>query len=617
MQINDLTWMIGGEAGFGIQSAGHIFALCGMRGGLHVFGNAEYPSLIRGGHNSDVIRFSEKEVHVHKETLDLLLAMNKETLDFHLNEIVEGGGFIYDAESVNEEIKAPKGVTAFNVPLKKIALETGKGDITRNTVGIGASLGLLDYDFSILEEVIRHMFGKKKGEEIVANNIAAAKAGYDFVKKNYGDSFGFRLKPLKERPKRMLITANDAVCMGAVKAGCKFVAEYPMTPSSSILHFMAANAKDYGIIVKHTEDEIAAMNMLVGAGFAGLRAMTGTSGGGFSLMVEALGMAGMLEVPLVCVEVQRPGPSTGLPTRTEQGDLKFALSASQGEFPRIVMAPGSFEEHFYLAFDAFNLSEKYQLPVIILSDKHMAESVKSTDPFDTAGMKVERGKLLTQKQLDELRKKSAEALKKLKDEKPSDRGFGGVSAEGNYLSVDDNFLRYKFEEDGVSPRTVPGMKGGIYRAATDEHDESGDLTETEENRKMMVEKRAKKMEGALRDLPAPVLYGEKDADITFVAWGSPVGAIKEAIKLLAAEGVKANLLQIIYMCPFHSKEVGEILRGCKKTIGVEQNGEGQLCALIAEKTGYFVDDKILKYSGRQFTAHEILNRTWSLETRSQ
>lgn len=612
MQINDLTWMIGGEAGFGIQSAGHIFAMCGIRAGLHVFGNAEYPSLIRGGHNSDVIRLSEKEVHIHKERLDLLLAMNKETLDLHLREIVEGGGFIYDAEAIKEEIAVPKGVKAFNVPLKKLAVEHGKGDITRNTVGIGASLGLLDFDITILNEILEHMFGKKKGAEIVANNIAAAKAGYDYVKENYGDSFGFRLKPLKKKTDRMLITANDAICMGAVKAGCKFVAEYPMTPSSSILHFMAAHAKDYGIIVKHTEDEIAAMNMVVGAGFTGLRAMTGTSGGGFSLMSEAVGMAGMLEVPLVCVNVQRPGPSTGLPTRTEQGDLLFALHTSQGEFPRIVIAPGSFEESFYLAFDAFNLAEKYQLPVIILSDKHMAESVKSVDMFDMKSMKVERGKLMKQKELDDLRLKSETALKKLKESSPSDRGFGGASVKDNYLSVDDNFLRYKFEEDGISPRTIPGLKGGIYRAATDEHDESGDLTETEENRNLMVEKRAKKLEGALKELPAPVLFGEKDADITFVSWGSPVGALKETIELLAVEGVKANMLQIIYMCPFHSKEIGEILRACKRTVGVEMNSEGQMCSLIAEKTGFFVHDKILKYSGRQFTAHELFDRTLAL-----
>jgi 2-oxoglutarate/2-oxoacid ferredoxin oxidoreductase subunit alpha len=506
MRLNDLTWMIGGEAGFGIQSAGHVLALCAMRGGLHVFGNAEYPSLIRGGHNSNVIRVCENKIGIHKEKLDLLLAMNKETLDMHLDEIVEGGGFIYDAEVLKEEITPPKGVNAFNVPLKKLALEVGKGDITRNIVGIGASFGLLDYDMTILNDVLKQMFGKKKGQEIVENNIAAAKAGYDFVKENYEDSFEFKLKPLKERPKRMLITANDAVCMGALKAGCKFVAEYPMTPSSSILHFMAAHARDYGIVVKHTEDELAAINMVVGAGYAGVRAMTGTSGGGFSLMVEALGMAGMLEVPLVCVEVQRPGPSTGLPTRTEQSDLKFAINASHGEFPKIVLAPGEFDKTFYLTFDAFNLAERYQLPVIILLDKHMAESVQSVDMFEMEGMEVDRGKLLTQQELDQLVVRSEKFLKSLDQETPADRGFGGASAVDNYLSVDDNFLRYKFEKDGVSFRTIPGMEGGIHRVATDEHDESGDLTETEENRTLMMQKRANKLEEAIKELPAPSLY---------------------------------------------------------------------------------------------------------------
>ncbi len=611
MRTNDLTWMIGGEAGFGIQSAGHIFALCGTRVGLYVFGNAEYPSLIRGGHNSDVIRISKKEVYAHKERLDLLLAMNRETLELHLGEIVEGGGFIYDKDEIKSEVKVPVGVKAFNVPLKNLAAEVGKGDITRNTVGIGASLGLLDYDLAYLNSILEEMFGKK-GEEIVANNIAAAKAGYDYVKSNYGDDFGYRLEPLKEPAKRMLITANDAICMGALKAGCKFVAEYPMTPSSSILHFMAAHAKDYGVIVKHTEDELAAMNMVVGAGFAGLRAMTGTSGGGFSLMVEALGMAGMIEVPLVCVNVQRPGPSTGLPTRTEQGDLRFVLNASQGEFPRVVIAPGSFEESFHLTYDAFNLAEKYQLPVIILSDKYMAESVKSVDPFDMKKLKIERGKLLSQKELTDLRKSSADVLKKLNDDSAVNRGAGGRSAEGNYLSADDNFLRYKFEDDSVSFRTIPGMKGGIYRASTDEHDESGDLTETEENRNMMMEKRAKKLEGALEVLPAPVLYGHDRSDITFVTWGSPTGALIEVIDLLEEKGLKANMLQIVYMLPFHSKEVGEILRASNRVVGVEMNGEGQLCSLIAEKTGFFINEKILKYSGRQFTAHELFDRTMEL-----
>ena len=620
MLINDLTWMIGGEAGFGIQSAGRIFALSAARGGLHVFGESEYPSLIRGGNNYDTIRVGNRETRIHKERPDLLLAMNKETIDLHAGKIVPGGGLIYDSAEIKGEIEVPKNVSLFDVPLKKLAMEAGKGDITRNTAGIGATLGLVSYDIEILNGIIREMFAKK-GEEIIANNIAAAKAGYDYTKNNYAGRFQYSLKPVKGQAKRMLITCNDAICFGALKAGCKFVAEYPMTPSSSILHFMASHAKDYSVIVKHTEDEIAAIGMVAGAGWAGVRAMTGTSGGGFSLMAEALGMGGMCEIPMVCVEVQRTGPSTGFPTRTEQSDLQFALHASQGEFPRIVIAPGDYEESFYLTFDAFNLAEKYQTPVIILSDKHMGESVKSVEPFRTDGLKIDRGKLLNEAELNKLLKESEAVLHDPDGGSPADRGSGGASAPGNYLSADNNFLRYKFEKDGISRRTVPGMKGGIHRSATDEHDESGDLTETEENRNLMVEKRSRKLAEALKELSPPALKGPmsaksaapaKSADITFVTWGSPKGAVMETIEMLEHVGVSANMLQIVYMSPFHSAQIGKILRGCKRTVAVEMNSEGQLCALIAEKTGYFVNDKILKYSGRQFTAEEIFNRTMEL-----
>ncbi len=608
--------MIGGEAGFGIQSAGNFFAMAANRGGLYAFGNPEYPSLIRGGHNSDCIRIRDKHVGIHKEKLDLLLAMNKETLDLHLKEMVTGGGVVYDAETIKmETVKIPEGVKMFNVPLKKLAMEEGKGDITRNTVGVGACLGLVNYDMEIFYEILRKEFGRK-GDEIVKNNIAAAKAGYDFVRSNYKDQFEYELKKIEGRPDKMLLTGNDAVCLGALKAGCKFVAEYPMTPSTSILHTMASHAKDYNVIVKHTEDEIAAINMAIGAGWAGARAMTGTSGGGYSLMVEALGMAGMSEIPVVVIEVQRPGPSTGLPTRTEQGDLQFILHSSQGEFPRIVIAPGDYNECFYHTFQAFNLAEKYQLPVIVALDKHISESIQTVEPFETKDLKVERGKLLSTKELDDLLTKSREFLEKNNGGTMEQKGFGKMAAKENYISPDGNFLRYKNTDDGISPRTLPGMPGGIHRASTDEHDESGDLTETEENRIMMVEKRARKLESALKELPPPQLTGKTDknsnADITFVTWGSPKEAIMEVIDMLSADGITANLLQITYMIPFHTKEISAILSDAKRVIGVEQNSEAQLCALIREKTGYLIKDRILKYSGRQFTAHEIYEKTKAL-----
>lgn len=600
-KINDLTWMIGGEAGFGIQSAGHYFALACSRAGLRVFGNAEYPSLIRGGHNSNVIRVADFEVSVHKERLDLLLAMNKETLDLHVGELVEGGGVIYDAEAVKDYV-FPAGVRVFAVPLRKIAMEVGKGDITRNTVGLGATFALLGFEIGRYEEILKEFFGKK-GEVVVNNNIAAARAGFDYVQANYKvEEFGFGLKAVAGQPRRMLITGNDAVCFAAVKAGVKFVAEYPMTPSSSVLHFMSSNAKNYNIIVKHTEDELAAMNMVVGAAWTGVRAMTATSGGGYALMCEAVGMAGMVEVPAVICEVMRGGPSTGLPTRTEQSDLRFVMHASQGEFPRLVVAPGDYLELFYKTFEAFNIAEKYQMPALILSDKHLAETIKNVDEYETKDLRVNRGWLVR----DEVE------LEKLR--------------EAGYKTVDDGFKRYKFEENGVSPRVLPGMKGGRHRASTDEHDESGDLTETEVNRTAMHAKRMSKLEYCLKDLPVPRLVGPgaggafvegpaypaEEADVTFVTWGSPKDALLEVLQMLKTDGVKANLLQIVYFIPFHTEEVRDILAKARVKVGVEMNYDGQMCAVISEKTGINMDAKILKWSGRQFTAHELYGKAKGL-----
>lgn len=600
-RVNDVTWMIGGEAGFGIQSAGHYFALCCSRAGLSIFGNAEYPSLIRGGHNSTVIRVGDFEVSVHKERLDLLLAMNKETMDLHVPEMVQGGGVIYDADVIKDYV-FPAGVLAYAVPLKKIALEVGKGDITRNTVGIGASFALLKFDLEIYLKVLRDAFGRK-GEAVVENNIAAARAGYNYVLENYQvEEFGFGLKVVAGKPARMLMTGNDAVGIAALKAGVKFVAEYPMTPSSSILHFMANAAKDFNVIVKHTEDELAAMNMVVGASWGGVRAMTATSGGGFALMSEALGMAGIIEAPVVVYEAMRGGPSTGLPTRTEQSDLQFIMHASQGEFPRMVVAPGDYQELFYKTFEAFNIADRYQMPVLVISDKHMAESIKNVEEFDMSELKIDRGWLIRDEaEVEKLRM-------------------------NGYKTIDDGFLRYKFEESGISPRVLPGMKGGRHRSATDEHDETGDLTETEGNRNAMQDKRMRKLTRCLADLPAPMLVGPgangeftagpawaaEEADITFVTWGSPKDALLEVMQMLKAEGIKANLLQITYFIPFHTEVVKDILSRSKFKVGVEMNYEGQMCAYIAEKTGIFMDQKILKYSGRQFTAHELYEKTKSL-----
>lgn len=595
VKLNNLSWMIGGEAGSGVQSAGRTLALAASRAGLHVFGNSEFPSLIRGGHNTTQIRVTDFETGCHSSCVDLLLAMNKEALTLHIPALSEEGGVVYDSEEITDFDEIPSGVKVYGVPLKRLAVEIGGGLITRNIVGLGATFAILKFDISHLLEVLSAQFGKK-GEDVVKKNAAAARAGYDYIVENFADTeFGYALAAAEDAPSRMMITGNDAFSLGALKAGVKFVAEYPMTPSSSVLHFMSKRARDYNIVVKHTEDEIAAINMVIGASWAGARAMTATSGGGFSLMTEALGMAGMIETPAVIYEVQRPGPSTGLPTRTEQGDLQFVIHASQGEFPRLVVAPGDYSELFYKTFEAFNLADGFQIPAIILGDKFLGESIKNIEPFKTADLVVDRGKLV----LDE--KKLATLL-----------GHG-------YASANESFLRYKMEEDGVSYRTIPGTIGGRHRASTDEHDESGDLTETEDNRVKMQEKRMHKLESLLDKLPAPMLVGPSkdrgigtgpafpadEADITFVSWGSTKGALLEVMQKLRNDGVKANLLQIVYFVPFHEERIKEMLSKAKLTVGVEMNSQAQMSNFVREKTGIEIDHRILKWSGRQFTPEEI------------
>src|SRR3989338_4673930 len=398
--LNDFSWKIAGVAGDGILNAGLMLAKCAARGGLWTFASAEYPSLIRGGHNHLEVRIADREIFSHNYNLNLLVALNQESVDKHAKKLTPGGGIIFDSEAKIDTTKIGRSdINLYPVPLLKISTELGN-KIFRNVVAIGASLALTDFDLELFNGVIRDNFGKKKGAEVAESYIKALKAGYDYARQNFGNNFKYRLKSVGKGG-RLFMSGNEAISAGAIKAGCKFFAAYPMTPASSILHTMAAFEKDYNIVVKHTEDEIAAMNMAVGANFAGVRAMTATSGGGFALMVEAFGLAAQTETPLVVVNAMRPGPATGMATHSGQGDLRFILHAAQDDFPRIVVAPGTVDECFYLTFQAFNLAEKYQLPVVILTDKYLGESFRTVEPFRT-DLKVERGQLATKEQLEAL-----------------------------------------------------------------------------------------------------------------------------------------------------------------------------------------------------------------------
>lgn len=585
MNTNRLQWKIGGEAGFGIMTTGLIFSRICTRGGLNTFAYPEYPSLIRGGHNTYQVLVDETQATSQIHPVHILVALNTETLTLHTDELIEGSAVIYDPADFKEGAPSVEGKNIVWVPVEMsgIVAQHKAQRIERNTVGIGASFGLLKYPWEIIEQVIRDWFGTKK-PELAESNLVLARAGYD-VALAAAEKFSFTLAPVAEPKKRMVISGNTAATMGAIKAGMKFYAAYPMTPSSDILSYCAKLEHAMDLVVKHTEDEIAAVNMVIGAGFAGVRAMAATSGGGFALMGEALGMASIAEVPIVLINGQRPGPSTGLPTWTSQADLRFILHASQGEFPRIVLAPGDVEEIFYMTFEAFNLAEKYQVPVILLLDKYNQESWQSVVPFDTSNLKIDRGQLLSQEQLNAL----VETL------------------------PNKEYLRHQHTEDGVSPRAIPGMENGRHIASSYEHEEHGYTTEEEEETNKQNDKRFKKLELFLaNEAQGPTLYGEPNAELTLVGWGSTKLPALEAIEMAKEANCSVNYLHFTYIDPLPIEAVTQALSAAKKTLCIEGNKLGQLEGWIREHTGITMNAHFRKYGGRPFYPEEILQKAQTL-----
>jgi 2-oxoglutarate ferredoxin oxidoreductase subunit alpha len=570
---NKISLLVGGEAGAGITRSGFLFAKTCLRGGLDVFGANDYQSLIRGGHNFYTVRADAEQVYSQADTIDLLIALNKETILIHKHELASGAGIIYDGNqtTITDEELGRDNIKLYPVPLRKIVKELEGPSIMENTVALGAAIDLLDYDPELLNEVLRDTFKPKTAEL----NIEAAKHGYNYAQEHYGNTFGYRLKKTSSAGKhKIFLTGNEAIGLGALNAGCKLYAAYPMTPATSVLHFLAPLDREYKMIVIQVENEIAAVNMVAGASYAGVRSMTATSGGGFCLMSEGLGMIGMSETSPVIVLVQRPGPSTGLPTYTAQGDLRFAIHASQGEFPRVVIAPGNVEESFCKTLEAFNLAEKFQIPALIILDKYLAESHGTAEPFDQNRIGIDRGQLITE---------------------------GEYAREGEYK-------RHKFTEDGISPRTLPGTKGAIVRTNADEHNELGYTTEDPVLSTKMADKRFKKLDALIKELETyetVKLYGPEEADATIIGWGSTKGPIREAMKILSKEGVKVNYLQIVYLTPFPVDKVQRILQSAKKTIVVENNKTSQLSSLIREHLLTTVDHKILKYDGRPFNPEAL------------
>lgn len=579
MKVNDLSILVGGEAGAGITRAGYLFAKACMRGGLHAFGTNDYQSLIRGGHNFYDAWIREDEVHCQADLVDLLLALNAETITLHKDEMAPNGGIIYDPVDTPDpkQVVGRDDLKFYAIPLKKIVTEDLKQDIiSRNTVALGAAVKVVDYDFTMLQDVIGDTFSDKAA----VASIAAARRGYDYAKQNFKEGFGCRLDKTRCSGKtKIFLTGNESIGTAAIAAGCKLYVAYPMTPMSGLLTYMAEKERNYKMIVLHPEGEIAALIMAAGASFAGVRAMTATSGGGFCLMTEGLGMTGMTETPVVIAMGIRNGPSTGLPTYTSQGDLRFVLHAGQGEFPRVVVAPGDIEECFYETMQAFNWAEKYQLPVILLVDKYVVESQMSVAPFDPDRVKIERGDL-----------------------KITDR-YGG----------DEEYKRHKITETGVSPRLIPSTMGAIVRTNSDEHDEFGYTTEKPDITTKMMEKRMKKLDYLQRELierniETTRLIGEEEADATIIGWGSTKGPIREAMRILNKENISVNYRQIVYLLPFPTEVVAETLKKAKKTIIVENSFTSQLSGLIRQYTLKDVDHKILRYDGRLWNPESLAQK---------
>src|SRR5437867_4120869 len=575
----DFAEVIGGENGQGIASTGDILARIFARRGLNVDAYNAYQSIIRGGHTFLTVRASDGPVRSMGDKLDVLIPLNQDSMDRHLRLMQAGSRVVYDGDKLKPGAAA-QGVQMCPLPMKQIC---GANKLAANTAALGATLQMLGIESEPLEAVIARQF-KKKGDAVVAENVGIARGGYDFAAQNF-KSFPFKA-PKLSRP-QAIVTGNQATAMGGVAAGVKFYAAYPMSPSTGVLMWMAAHARQLGIMVRQVEDEIGVMNMVIGAAHAGCRAMCATSGGGFALMTEAVGMAGMLETPVVCVDVQRGGPATGIPTKTGQGDLWQLLGAGKGDYPHIIVAPSNQLDLFKIIPELFNLVDKYQCPGLVLADLLISEGTSSIDPDDLDfNVKIDRGELILP------------------------NGNGEVANPGSGYH-DNAYWRFKNTPSGISPRAVPGVPGHIFVAATDEHDEDGTLISDEftnpHKRRMMVEKRARKMQTAINDIASPKLVGPENAAVTLVGWGSTQGVIREAVEKLAAEeGVVANQLHVKWIVPFHAAEISRLLARSRKVILVENNYSGQFARYLRSETGLDAHGHIRKYDGEPFMPHHIV-----------
>jgi 2-oxoglutarate ferredoxin oxidoreductase subunit alpha len=565
----DYSIKIGGEAGQGIQTIGDTLARVFARSGFHVFSHQDYESRIRGGHNFYQLRLSSNPISASRERVDILVALDHESIVRHEQELMPNGRVLYDSSALKLK---HEGALFLDIPFEKSALEQGGSKIMSNTVATGAVLGMLGMELAPLLDIITTTF-KKKGVEIIMANRSAALAGYQAAAKSC-TKCPFNLSRDSSAKPKLLLGGAEAIALGAIASGCKFYSAYPMTPSTGIMNYLAAKEKEYGIVVEQAEDEIAAINMALGASFAGARAMTGTSGGGFALMTEGLSLAGMTETPVVIAMGQRPGPATGFPTRTEQGELQFVLSAGHGEFPRVIFAPGTPRQAFFLTNKAFDLAEKYQVPAFILFDTYLSDSQWTFDGLDTGKARYTDYRL------------RGEAFNRVVD-----------------------YKRHAFSESGISLFGVPGDAKHTVVTDSDEHDEDGHIVEDALTRIKMMEKRfIKKLPLIRREIAPPFLYGDHAPRVVLVGWGSTYGVMKEAVDHMSST-TSIAMLHFSELFPFPMRERFDYVRllsNAKLSICIEGNASGQFARLMRAETGHEFAAQIHKFDGRPFLVEEVV-----------
>jgi 2-oxoglutarate ferredoxin oxidoreductase subunit alpha len=626
---NSLSWVIGGAQGSGVDSAANIFSRACAIGGLHLFGKREYYSNIKGEHSYFTVRVSDEPLRSHVDEINMLVSFDAETIYRHFEEVTASGAIIYDSDIIDTSLdEVPTVDDPAAVRIKKVLEKAGLGftvqdaleyakrrgailfpmpffqilqefaqkaedpalsRLTRmvNVMAISASMAIMDFDSEVLSRAIQFIFRTKK--KVADLNVRASIHTYNYAKAKFpGSNFSYRLKTKPPQPDIIIVQGNQSSALGKMVAGCRFQTYYPITPASDDSEFLEANeilnlydspGKKGSTVVMQTEDEISAITMAIGSALTGVRTATATSGPGFSLMAEALGWAGMNEVPLVVSLYQRTGPSTGLPTRHEQGDLNFAINAGHGEFPRIVFASGDIEESFYDSVKVFNFADRYQMPVIHMLDKAIANSLITCKNFNVNKVAIDRG--LRVKQITE-----------------EDKGVAG------------NYLRFKLSNNNpISPMVVLGTKNAIFWNSGDEHTQEGHITEDPEIRVQMMDKRMTKLDVAIKEIPdedKAVDYGS-GGDTVIISWGSTKGAILDTLDRLAAEGIKVRYIQVRLMHPFPSELVKSMLKDAKTVIDIEMNYSGQLGSLVRQYTGLEANYQIVKYNGRPMSLDEVYN----------